>query len=348
LIGLWERTSVEDPETPPTDPTAAHGTARGTVAFAFVETALRTIQNYPAPNPSNELFDSLRDLLNAQDECVGDPSPMMVARYAGHIAALAPDWFGEHMKESLSHISGEPRSLSLWAGVLSRRLLPQGLRPHVREAMRAGWVSIATSLPGSTESFIDIHAALFAYDTEATNAEWADPFIAAAPVAMRVRWIRSVARHLDSAGEEFQALLFSFWQRRIDNQAPLTSPEQLALLEWVKLPNIDMDQAVALFVKGPPVELTGEHGFEYYYMDDFPKENVTAYLLVACHLLRDRTTIPHFLEDLLQVLNEVSDDDSEVAMRVWGELLRVGYGPAREQLNIGAVQPRTPDRTPRI
>ncbi len=334
LLGLWRRVIVDPSSDPPTDPSAAHATARGSLAYAYVETVLRTTQERGDLQVDAEGLAGFTELVAAQGTNTADPSPMMLARYAGHILALASDWFDSYLGPSVSHVDESPQNVSLWAGVLSGNFISKALRLRTRDAMRVAWPQISAALPGAVEAFIDQHAAQFAWDTPSDQYAWADPFIAMAPVAIRVRWIRSVARRVDGEEPTFQDLLFAQWQHRLDGQPPLQGSEQRALLEWVTLPGIDVDRAADLFTAGPVATPTDEdRGFDYYDFDDFPVNNNSAFLTVGLHLLRGRTSLPSFLQLLVNGASEAHDDDSELASQVWEELLRLGYGPARDHLN---------------
>ncbi|GAB3034569.1 hypothetical protein GCM10027052_10440 [Parafrigoribacterium mesophilum] len=334
LLGLWRNVAAELSDDPPTDPSEAHSTARGALAYAYVETVLRATQERGDSTVDAEGLKGLSELVVAQADNLADPSPMMLARYAGHILAMAPEWFDTHLQPALLQIDESPQRRSLWAGILTSNFFSQELMLRIREALRTGWQFIARSLPGSIESFIEIHAAQFACYTTAEEHTWVDPFIAAAPVKTRVRWIRSVARQLDGEDPSFQDLLFAHWQHRLDGQPPLLGPEQRALLDWITLPGIDLDRAADLFTRGPEATSVDEdHGFDYYDLDHFPPDNRSAFLRVALHLLRGRTTLPPFLNLLVQAVSETSDHDIALAQGVWSELLRLGYGPAREHLD---------------
>lgn len=331
LLGMWRNVTVDASEEPPTDPSEAHSTARGALAYAYVETALRATQEEEHPVIDAELLAGFDELFVAQDIESADPSPMMLARYAGHIVDMAEEWSDRNLQPFLASIDDSPRSRSLWAGVLTANYFTRSLMTRTREALRIGWPEIARSLPGSVEAFIKVHAAQFAFYTPAGEHTWADPFIASAPVTTRARWIRSVARHLDGNDPSFQDLLFELWQHRLDNQPPLHGAEQRALLDWLTLPNIDLDRAVDLFTRGPAVA-SDERGFDYYGLDDFPRDNNTALLKVGLHLLAGRTSLPPFLNLLVEAATEASEQDADLAKEVWNRLLSLGYKPARERL----------------
>lgn len=334
LLGLWRNVSVEQSIDAPTDPSEAQSTARGSLAYAYVETVLRATQDRGDSKVDDEGLSGFRDLLVAQADDLADPSPMMLARYGGHILAMAGEWFDSHLQPALLQIDESPQSRSLWAGILTGNYISKALRLRTRDAVRVGWPQVSRMLPGSIEAFVENHAAQFAYDTTAGEHTWADPFIAAAPVTTRIRWIRSVARRLDGEEPSFQDLLFAHWQHRIEGQPPILGPEQRALLDWVTLPGIDRNRAADLFTLGPAATTTEEdHGFDYYDLDDFAVQDNKAFLRVALHLLSGRTTLPTFLNLLVTAAMEAGDDDVELARQVWSELLALGYGPAREFLN---------------
>ena len=331
LLGIWRNVTVQASGAPPTDPSEAHSTARGALAYAYVETALRATQEEGRPTIGAELLEGFDELLAAQDVEPTDPSAMMLARYAGHIVEMAPEWSDRNLQPLLSSIDHSPRSRSFWAGVLTANYFTRSLMMRTRDALRTGWPQVARSLPGAIEAFIKVHAAQFAFYTRTGESTWADPFIASAPVTTRARWIRSVARHLDGEDPVFQDLLFELWQHRLDNQPPLHGAEQRALLDWLTLPNIDLNRAVDLFIRGPAVT-SDERGFDYYDIDDFPRDENTAFLKVGLHLLEGRTHLPPFLNLLVKAAAEANEQDAELAKEVWNRLLSLGYKPARERL----------------
>lgn len=333
LLGLWRSVTTEEVEGPPTDPTQAHTTTRGGIAYSYVETTLFATRDRGNSVVDSELLDGFEELLTAQDAEPADPSAMMLARYAGHILDMAPEWSDDHLRPRLASIDGSARSRSFWAGVLTANYWSHSLMKGTRDALRIGWPEVSRSLPGSTEAFIDVHAAQFAFHTPTGEHTWVDPFIAAAPVTTRARWVRSVARHLDGRDPAFEDLLFAHWCHRLDGQPPLHGLEQRALLDWVMLPNIDLDRAVDLFSRGPAVAPAFEEmGFDYYDFDNFPPGNGTAFLKVALHLLKGRTVLPTFLDRVVEATTELSEQDAELAQEVWNCLLSLGYKPAREQL----------------
>jgi len=335
LLGLWRKVAAKPSNDPPTDPSEAHSTARGSIAYAYVETILRATQERGDNAVDEEGLQGLSELVEAQAGNAADPSPMMLSRYAGHILAMAPEWFDINLQPALHQIDDSPPSRSVWAGILTGNHFSRQLMERTRVALRTGWPHISQSLPGSVEAFIEIHAAQFAFYTTADDHAWADPFIAAAPVQTRVRWIRSVARRLDGEEPDFQELLFAHWRHRLDGQPPLLGAEQRALLDWLILPGIDLDQAVDLFTRGPDATSTDEdRGFDYYDLDDFPMERSSAFLRVAFHLLRGRSTLPPFLNLVVKAASEAIDHDSDLAQEVWSVLLSLGYGPAREYLHL--------------
>ena len=339
LLGLWRAVTVEASEEPATDPSEAHSTARGALSYAYVETALRATQEGEHSIIDSELLEGFGELLAAQDAEPADPSGMMLARYAGHIVNMAPEWSDLNLQPRLSAIDDSPRSRSFWAGVLTANHFTRSLMTRTRDAVRIGWPEVSRSLPGSVEAFIEIHAAQFGFYTSAGEHTWADPFIAAAPVKTRARWIRSVARHLDGEDPAVQDLLFEHWRHRLDGQPPLHGAEQRALLDWLMLPNIDVDHAVDLFARGPAVASTSEEqGFDYYDLDDFPRDNNTALLKVGLHLLKGRTGLPSFLNLLVKAATEAIEQDAELAQEIWSRLLSLGYKPAREHLGTPGLE----------
>jgi hypothetical protein len=230
-------------------------------------------------------------------------------------------------------IDTTPQSRSFWAGILNGKRTPE-LMSRARNALRVGWTKVSEWLPGSIDAFIDIHAAEFAYYTEPQEHAWADPFMANAPVTARVRWIRTVARHLDRAGKSPDDLLFEHWRHRLAGQPPIEDPEQLAFLEWITIPGIDVNKAAALFTSGPIAAAEDEDsGFGYYDLERFPTGHDPAFLKVAVHLLRGHTELPHFVGQIVQRATDAGDEHSQLTREVWSQLLRLGYGPAREQLN---------------
>ena len=334
LLGLWRRVTPEPSEEPPTSPSDAHSTVRGSLAYFYVETVLRTSQQRGATEIDSTDLVGFSELMASQDANASDPSPMMLARYAGNILAWAPEWFNANLQTAMLSIDATPQSRSLWAGILTSNLFSRPLMLHAREALRVGWPQVSKWLPGSVEAFIDIHAAQFAYYTDDDDYTWADPFIASAPMKTRVRWIRTVARHLDREAESSEHLLFAHWRHRINGQPPIQDPEQMAFIEWVTIPGIDISRAAELFCMGPVASSEDEDiGFDYYDLDRFPPDHNAAFLRVALHLLRGRSTLPPFLSQIDKNASDASAEDHMLAQQVWSELLRLGYSPARDHLD---------------
>lgn len=338
LLRLWRSVTVEPLEKAdgPRDPSYAHSTPRGALAYAFVQTSLRSVQERGLESVDGEFLIGYTELIRAQDQDPNDPSGMMLSRYSGHLLALAEEWFDEYLQPRLNKIETTPQSLSVWAGVFNSHHFSEKFMQRIRAAMRTGWPQVFSSLPGEVENFIQVHAAQFASYTSADDLTWADPFIVTAPTAARVRWIRSVARFLDQGGHASESLLFAYWQHRLDGQPPLEGAEQRALLDWVMIPNIDLDAATDLFTKGPAASnVDGDQGFDYYDLDDFPPEERQAFLRVGLHLLQGRTSLPSFTQLIIETANAAKDEHPELVREVWSKLLHLGYASARDHLKPG-------------
>ena len=335
LLRLWRSATVEPVEGAdgPKDLSHAQSTARGILAYAFMQTSLRSTQERGLDSLPDEFLAGYTELIRAQDENCNDPSGMVLARYSGHLLALAQPWFDEHLQPRLDSIEDTPQSLSVWAGVLTPHYVSEPFMQRTRTAMRTGWPQVSSSLPGTVENFIQLHAAQFAHYTSADDLTWADPFIATAQTAARVRWIRSVARSLEQDGHASEVLLFAFWQRRLDRQPPLEGAEQRALLDWVMIPNIDLEAATALFISGPaPSSVDGDQGFDHYDLEDFPPEEGHAFLRIGLHLLKGRTTLPSYTNLITETANALGEQYPELVSDVWSKLLQLGYAPARAHL----------------
>ncbi|MGI8393479.1 SIR2 family protein [Leucobacter sp. W1038] len=334
LFGLWRLTLLEgDSDIEPRDPNEANSTARGVVANAFLETVFRTMHEQKKESIDPAYLLAFSEFLEAQDKDVRDPSPMMLARYAAHIQHWDNEWFDRKIAVKLNEIADTPQSRSFWAGIFTANNVTDALMVSTRSALRTGWLQVSTELPGSIEAYIDLHSAQFAYYTEPEESTWADPFTLNAPAATRARWIRNVA-HRVSRVDSFPEVLYSYWKHRLDKQPPLTGTEQRALLSWITVPSIDIDRAVDLFIQGPEASPSDEdRGFDYYDPGEFPIDHPSALLKVGLHLLRGRTTLPSFLQPIVEAAKIAPDDDRHIVKEVWSELLRLGYFPARDFLD---------------
>jgi hypothetical protein len=331
LLGMWRLVPVESSDGPPTDPTSAHSTARGSLAHCYVETTIRVAQEQGQAEIPQEGLAGFSEILEAQTANIADPSSMLLACYASHIQALATEWFNLLLRPKLQSIEESTSNISLWAGILTGNSVTAELMICIRDAVRVGWPQIARSLPGSREAFIEIHAAQFVDFTAAEDFAWADAFVATAPVATRARWIRAIARRVDGRSPGFENLLFAHWQHRVDGQPPVLALEQRALLDWVTLPGIDVERAADMFVSGPAAEVE-VNGFDYYDLDDFHARSKRPFLRVASHLLDGRSTLPTFLALLVEAAESADAADSDVVLEIWSKLLALGYTPARNHL----------------
>lgn len=257
----------------------------------------------------------------------------MIGKFAGYLLARAPSWFDAHVQPHLDAIDESEASLVLWSGVLASRSHFQKFRDRTRSAVRTGWPAVDEHMPGSGEAFLQLHSAHFAYDTAAEDAVWADPFIANAPIETHTRWIRSVARHLDEASIDAEALLFAHWRHRLAGQTPIHTRGQAALLEWLSIPQVDVGKAVELYLQGPSVGDGTRGGFDYFDLPEFSDDHDVQFLRVAAHLLAGRDSLPSYVSDIVQRA-EKSSADVQILQDVWRELLRLGYTPAREQLHL--------------
>ncbi|TQJ31100.1 hypothetical protein FBY39_1562 [Microbacterium sp. SLBN-146] len=124
----------------------------------------------------------------------------MVAEYASNLQFRAPEWFGEQLLPRLRMLDNGSHARALWAGLLTRKFPGPRLREALQDEIRTGWSQIESGLPGSIESFIQLHSICFAFDFGHANHEWADAFLTHAPESARERWIRSVAHYLDQEG----------------------------------------------------------------------------------------------------------------------------------------------------
>lgn len=331
LLGMWAICTHEHSEEPSTNPAEARNSDRGALAHHYTEVVLRAAeQDGDEARLTDEDTAGLLLLLDAQDSNPADPSPMMVAEYAPHIAYRAQGWFDQHLAPRLGSLDSTPRSLTLWAGLLSRGLRFRSMRQRFREQVRVGWMRVAESLPSLVEDYLQIHAVCFALDSNPNELEWPDAFLANAKPDIRARWIRAVAHYLDGSESTFQELLFSHWQHRLDGLPAIEPEEQRALLRWLSLPDIDVVRATELFTGGPTVTVREDSLYDYYDLDDFPFATHPAeYLRVGDHLMRDNRFPPPFAARLIDVARDVGGSDPALARSALNTLLSLGYSPAR-------------------
>lgn len=334
LLGLWTLAEDAIGTDAATDPSDARSTTRGSLAHYYTETLLRAAeQQGDEARLTAEGTTGLQTMLTAQETNPADPSPMMVAEYAAHIAFRAPEWFDEHMLARLTVLDGTPQSASLWAGLLFRGFRFRRLRDLLREQIRTGWPQVSATIPASIESYIHVHAACFAFDSDETQHEWPDAFLTHAKDSDRERWIRTVAHYLDGEPPTFQTLLFAHWAHRLDGQPSISQTEQRAFVRWLTLPGIDIEQATALFVRGPAVSVRDEDRYDYYDLEGFPhEEHPRQYLLVANHLMQRNVYPPPFVDQLVAATAKVAPTDAPLARATLSLLLSLGYSPARSLL----------------
>lgn len=336
LLGLWRTAVHENGADVPTDASDARTTARGSLALYYTDTLLRIAQQRGGDaRVSDEWIEGLQQILDAQAENLADPSPMMLTEYASHLQFRAPEWFSAHLLPRFADLGVTAHAATLWAGLLARKFPGPRLREALREEIRTAWPYLSTSIPGSREAFIQLHAICFAFDFGSSDPEWADAFLSHAPESERERWIRSVAHYLDQEGEagEFQELIFAHWRHRLDGQPPISETEQRALLRWLTLPGIDVPRAADLFVRGPAVAVREEDLYDYYDLDGFPHEEHPAhYVRVANHLMQKNVSPPPFVEQLVAAATKIAETDRTLAENTFSTLLSLGYSPARTHL----------------
>lgn len=334
LIGLWGISAHETGDSPLTNPAEARNSDRGSLAHYYTEFVLRAAeQDGDDARLSAEATAGLLLLMDAQSANPSDPSPMMVAQYAGFIQWRAPNWFDQHLAPRIATLDSTPQSLTLWAGLLSRGLSSKQMRQLFREPIRTGWVRVAGSLPASTEDFIRFHAVCFARDSTQDDFEWPDALLTRAGPDVRERWIRSIAHYVDGKEAASHDLLLAHWQHRLDGQPAIVPAEQRALLRWLTLPGIDVERGTDFFTSGPTIP-ADEYGlYDHYDLDEFPREEYpTLYLRVANHLMKDNRFPPPFADQLIQVARTVAADDPQLAWDALNNLLGLGYSPARAVL----------------
>ncbi len=334
LLALWTMCAHEYTDTPSTNPAEARSSDRGSLAHHYAETLLRAAdQDGDEARLTDEGTAGLLLLLNGQDDNPADPSPMMVAEYAPHIAYRAPDWFEEHLAPRLGVLDSSPRALTLWAGLLSRGLRSRPMRLRFREQIRVGWGRVEGSLPSLVEDYLQTHAVCFALDSNLEDTEWPDAFLAHAKPDVRARWARAVAHYFDRSEPTFQELLFGHWQHRIDGLPTIAPDEQRAFLRWLTLPDIDVERAAHLFTGGPTVAAQEDVLYDYYDLEDFPHgDHPEAYLRVANHLMSGTRFPPPFAGQLLDVARTVAPTDPVLARTALDTILSLGYSPARAVL----------------
>lgn len=211
---------------PATNPAEARSSDRGSLAHHYTETLLRAAeQDGDEARLTDEGTAGLVLLLNGQDDNPADPSPMMVAEYAPHIAFRAPEWFEEHLAPRFEVLDHTPRALTLWAGLLSRGLGASSMRLRFREQTRVGRGRVEGSLPSLVEDYQQTHAVCFAFDSSQEDTELPDAFLTHAKSGIRVLWAHAVAHHFDRSEPTFQELLFGHWQHRIDGLPAIASEE---------------------------------------------------------------------------------------------------------------------------
>jgi hypothetical protein len=334
LLGLWKLCTHEHSQAPSTNPAEARSSDRGALAHHYTETLLRAAdQDGDEARLTDEGTAGLLLLLNAQVDNSADPSPMMVAEYAPHIAYRAPEWFEEHLAPRLAVLDHTPQALTLWAGLLARGLRSRSMRQRFREKIRVGWVQVAASLPSLVEDYLQTHAVCFAFDSGPEDTEWPDAFLTHAEPNIRARWIRAVAHYFDRSDTTFQDLLFGHWQHRIDGQPPIAPDEQQALLRWLTLPNIDVERAAQLFTGGPSVTADEDALYDHYDLEDFPHDRYPAeYLRVANHLMQGTRLPPPFAAQIVEVSHAVAVSNPTLARAALSTVLSLGYSPARAML----------------
>lgn len=334
LLGLWNLCTHEHSDAPSTNPAEARSSDRGSLAHHYTETLLRAAeQDGDETRLTEEGTAGLLLLLKGQDYNPADPSPMMVAEYAPHIAYRAPEWFEEHLAPRLAVLDSSPRALTLWAGLLSRGLRSSGMRQRFREQIRVGWARVEDSLPSLVEDYLQTHAVCFAFDSNLKDTEWPDAFLTHARPDVRARWARAVAHYFDRSEPTFQGLLLGHWQHRIDGLPAIAQDEQRAFLRWVTLPGIDVERAARLFTGGPTVAVQEAVLYDYYDLEDFPREeHPEAYLRVANHLMSGTRFPPPFADQLVDVARTVAPTDPVLARTSLDTILSLGYSPARAVL----------------
>ncbi|WP_261812287.1 SIR2 family protein [Microbacterium aurugineum] len=334
LLGLWTLCTHERSDAPATNPAEARSSDRGSLAHHYTETLLRAAeQDGDEARLTDEGTAGLLLLLNGPDDNPADPSPMMVAEYAPHIAYRAPEWFEEHLAPRLAVLDHTPRALTLWAGLLSRGLEARSMRLRFREQIRVGWGRVEGSLPSLVEDYLQTHAVCFAFDSSQEDTEWPDAFLAHARPDVRARWARAVAHYFDRSEPTFQGLLLGHWQHRIDGLPAIAQDEQRAFLRWVTLPGIDVERAAQLFTGGPTVTVQENVFYDYYDLEDFPDEDhPEAYLRVANHLMSGTRFPPPFADQLVDVARTVAPTDPLLARTSLDAILSLGYSPARAVL----------------
>jgi hypothetical protein len=334
LLGLWTLCTHEHSHAPSTNPAEARSSDRGSLAHHYTETLLRAAdQDGDEARLTDEGTAGLLLLLNGQVENPADPSPMMVAEYATHIAYRAPEWFEEHLAPRLAILDNTPQALTLWAGLLVRGLRSRSMRQRFREQIRVGWGQVAAALPSLVEDYLQTHAVCFAFDSSPEDTEWPDAFMTHAEPNIRARWIRAVAHYFDRSDATFQDLLFGHWQHRIDGQPAIAPDEQRALLRWLALPNIDVERAAQLFTGGPTVAVDEDALYDFYDLEDFPHDLYPAeYLRVANHLMQGTRFPPPFAAQLVDVSHAVAGSNPRLARAALNTILSLGFSPARAAL----------------
>lgn len=334
LLGLWTLCTHEHSDAPSTNPAEARNSDRGSLAHHYTETLLRAAeQDGDEARLTDEGTAGLLLLLNGQDDNPADPSPMMIAEYAPHIAYRAPEWFEQHLAPRLVILDHTPRAVTLWAGLLSRGLRARSMRLRFREQIRVGWGRVEASLPSLVEDYLQTHAMCFAFDSSQEDTEWPDAFLTHAKPGTRARWARAVAHHFDRSEPTFRELLFGHWQHRIDGLPAIASDEQRAFLRWLTLPGIDVERAARLFTGGPAVAVQEDALYDYYDLEDFPRDDhPEAYLRVVNHLMSGTRFPPPFADQLVDVARTVAPTDPVLARTSLGTILSLGYSPARAAL----------------
>lgn len=330
LLMLWRLALPELDEAGVVDPVRAHTSTRGALAHAYVEATIRLTQQNGANDIAPEWLAGFAELLAARPSSAVDSGAMMVGRFASYILRFAPVWAVAHFLPRFARIPSDLEGRLFWAGLLTSVWMSPELREHTREAIRTGLRPVTEGLPSVLDNFIDEHSAQFAWHTPSNEFRWADAFLAAAPPASRARWIRAVAQRVDRDDAPPQDLLFAHWEHRLDGQPPLEAEEERALLDWVKLSNLDREKSSHLFAKGPLVDSGDSFGWDYTDLDELAEGPKECFLTVTLHLLRGRSSLPTFLNGLLGVLENYEAGD--LGKQNWSELLRLGYAPARRRL----------------
>jgi hypothetical protein len=335
-LDVWRlvRSEVEHDSEPPSAQRAM-STASGIMSAVYLDLLTRLALRRRSKNLTKSERLALSELASSVDN-VSDPTLIILARYSRNLHYFDKEWYESSFLPMFDWTS--PGAARVWEGLI----VALGWSPFLIETFRQRFMSafraVKVALPASIDRFIEVSAWLYTRSKTPPDPSWPDSLFIEASEAERGRWISDLGSFFVRFPESYQPeVLTDYWAHRVETSLPaaISAREQAALLGWLRVPGLDFDRAVSLFIRGP---LISNQPAERYFHMDFRSLPIAAHPVSSAqlmlHITRGSQWMPQEVRFIAEhVVENVALIDRPLAVQVLEALLGRGFTPARRMID---------------